>query len=238
MVDLFNTFLSPEIAGWAQQFGRALVTTCLLAICGFVLALVLGSLGAVAQVRGGCISRYISIAYVECVRGIPEILLILFIYYGGGALITTFAKLLGYGSRVDFDAFTAGILALGFVSGGFAVEILRAAWGAVPRGQSECAAALGLRPVKAFVLVIAPQMLRIALPPLGNLWVTTVKETALISVIGLSDMVRIANVGAGATGQPFVFYAVVGLLFLALAHVSNLVISHVEMRQRRWSHPQ
>ena len=156
------------------------------------------------------------------------LLIILILYFGGTVVLSTL-----YGDYVEVNAFTAGVFSLSIVFGAYATEVFRAAILAIPRGQIEAAHALGLGPVLTFRLVMFPQMLRYALPGLGNLWLSLLKDTALISVVGLEDLMRKASVAAGTTHDPLTFYAVVAALYLSFTSVSLAGLNVLELHANR-----
>ena len=163
----------------------------------------------------------------------PEILLILFVYYGGTTAIRQVAGLVAPGVTVEIDAFAAAVASLGLIGGAYATEIFRGAILAVPEGQREAATALGLKRPVIFVKVVLPQAVRIALPALGNLWLVILKDSALVSVVGIRDLLGVAASGAAYTRQPFTFYIAVAAVFLALSTFSTLGIHLLERRTTR-----
>jgi octopine/nopaline transport system permease protein len=159
------------------------------------------------------------------IRGVPELLIILLIYFGGTALASKIV-----GRYVEVNAFTAGIIALSAVFGGYATEVFRGAIASIPAGQTEAAKSLGLNAFQRWTLVIAPQMLRLAMPAYGNLWISLFKDTALVSIIGLSDIMRVAFVGAGSFRAPLTFYLAASALYLSLTTITLLSIRLIERR--------
>jgi putative lysine/arginine/ornithine/histidine/octopine transport system permease protein len=206
-----------ETLGYARQIAEGAGWTIVVAACSFVAGTVLGIGGAAMRLSRYRLLRLLGLAYVTVIRSVPELLIILLIYFGGTVLVSALS-----GGALGVNALGAGILALSVVFGGYATEILRAAWEAVPRGQAEAARALGLRPLQALRLVIAPQMLRLALPALGNLWLVLLKETSLISVVGMEEIMRSAHIAAGATRQPMLFYGVAAAIYMMLTAVSQV----------------
>ncbi|MNI41872.1 Arginine ABC transporter permease protein ArtQ [compost metagenome] len=161
--------------------------------------------------------------YTTVIRGIPELLIILILYFGGTAALTTLL-----GRYAEVDAFTSGVFALSLVFGAYAAEVFRAAIRAVPVGQIEAARALGLRGSLIWRFVILPQMWRHALPGLGNLWLTLLKDTALVSVVGLEDLMRKTAIAAGATHDPLTFYCAAAAIYLAFTSVSIIGLTQLE----------
>lgn len=195
------------LQGFGDQIIAGAITTLQVALTSLVLGIAVGLCGAMAKVNGIGALRWLADGYTTIVRGIPELLIILILYFGGTVALTALL-----GRYVEVDAFAAGVFALTIVFGAYATEVFRAALLAVPRSQIEAAHALALSRALTFRLVILPQMWRYALPGLGNLWLTLLKDTALISVVGLEDLMRKASVAAGATHDPLTFYLIAAAL--------------------------
>lgn len=219
-MDDLVTLLGFGETGWGAQLVAGTIITVEIAAASFVVGLVFGLLGAWAKLAGPRPVRALGNAYTTVVRGVPDILIILFVYYGGTTALRGLIGLVVPGVEIEIDAFAAAVASLGFVCGAYATELFRASIQAVPPGQIEAAKSLALPPAVMFFKVVLPQAIRFALPALGNLWVVVLKDSALISVVGMRDLLGIAATGAATTRQPFTFYAVVALIFLALTLVS------------------
>jgi len=206
-----------SMQGFQGQFLHGLQITVLVAAISGGLGMAVGLLGAAAKLSGSRILRLIAEAYTTVVRGVPELLVILLIYFGGTAAVSALI-----GSYVEISALWAGIFSLTVVFGAYATEIFRGAIQSIPHGQTEAALSIGLAPWQTWFLVILPQMARIALPALCNLWISLLKDTSLVSVVGLSDIMRVAFVGAGSMREPLTFYLAASVLYLALTSVSLL----------------
>jgi len=166
------------------------------------------------------------------VRGIPELLIIYLVFFGGGIVLRAVAAgMFGYEDYVDLPIFLTGMLCIGVSSSAYSTEVIRGAVLAVPKGQIEAGRAIGMGPVLRFRRILVPQVLRYALPGLGNVWQLTLKDTSLISVIGLFEIMRYAFQGAGSTREPFTFYFAALLLYLILTSLSNRGI----LRAERWA---
>lgn len=204
---------------YLPQLLQGLAVTLIVAlgsfICGFVVALILAPLAIYAP---SPVRKIISL-YVGLIRGLPELLVIFLIFYGGTVLLTKIA-----GRYIEVNAITAGIAALSVVSAAYLTEILRGALLSVSSGQWEAALALGLRRGRAFRLVALPQMMARALPGLGNQWLVILKESALVSIIGLEELMRKSVVAAGATREPLAFYLSAAALYIAVTGVSTLLL--------------
>ncbi|WP_018240703.1 ABC transporter permease [Ensifer sp. BR816] len=211
--------------GFMLQFVNGLKTTVLLALVSGALGMALGLLAA-----AGRLSRWRAVSvmvgfYTTIIRGVPELIIILLIYFGGTVAISAF-----FGRYVEVNAFLAGVVSLTVVFGAYTAEIFRGAVLSIPTGQIEAARSLGLHPWQAWLLVILPQMLRIALPALANQWISLVKETSLISIVGLTDIMRVAAIGAGSLRAPLTFYLAASALYLALTSLALVIFNLLERR--------
>jgi His/Glu/Gln/Arg/opine family amino acid ABC transporter permease subunit len=205
--------------------------TLALGVCAMLVALALGMLGALARLSANRMLREVAHAYTTIVRGIPELVLMLLVYYGGTMLLQNAAALWGGEARIDINAFAAGTLVLGFVYGAYATEIFRGAFLAIPKGQIEAAAAFGMASPNVFWRIRLPQAWRFAIPGLGNLWLTLVKATSITSVIGLTELARQADLIKSPTHKPFTTFFYASLLYLALTALSDLG----RIRLERWA---
>ena len=208
-----------------------MVLTVEVALLSLLIALLLGIAAASARLSKSIISRTISGVYTTIIRGIPDLVLLTLIFFGGQIMINNLGKSMGWG-YIDISPFIAGVLTLGFIFGAYMGETFRGAILAVPRGEIEAGYAYGMRPLQVFVRITLPAMVRHALPGFGNNWLVLVKSTALVSVIGLQDMVYNAGAAGGSTRQPFSFYLLVAFLFLIITAVSN---SGLKWLDRRYS---
>lgn len=211
--------------GFQAQFLRGLEITVLVAAISGAFGMAVGLAGAAAKLSGSAPLRVLAEGYTTIVRGVPELLVILLVYFGGTAAISAMT-----GSYFEISALWAGVFSLTVVFGAYATEIFRGAIQSIPRGQSEAALSIGLAPWQTWLLVILPQMARIALPALGNLWISLLKDTSLVSIVGLSDIMRVAFVGAGSMRDPLSFYLAASALYLALTSVSLLSLRLLERR--------
>jgi polar amino acid transport system permease protein len=231
LADLFSLLsLGPE--GWGDEFLRGAGLTLLLALCTLPVGLAIGLAVALAKDSRSLVLRGIGNVYTTVFRALPELLTILIIYYGGQIMIREVAGALGF-PAFEVNGFVAGLVSLGLVLGAFSSEVLLGALRAIPKGQREGSYALGLGSYRTFRHVIVPQLLRIALPGLGNNWLALLKETSLVSVIAFSELMRVTNIAVGVTKQPFFFYLVCCLFYLAMAVASSFVLDWLEARSRR-----
>ena len=207
--------------GWGLLLLQATSMTIAVSSVAFLLGNVLGALIAWARIEGGRAVRIAADGYTTVLRGIPDLLVIYLLYFGGSTLMTAIGHALGAQGFVGVNAFASGAIAVGAISGAYQSEIFRGAYGAIARGELEAARAVGMSRQLLFRRIIAPQTLRFAIPGLGNVWQLALKESALISVVGLTEILRQAQVGAGSTRQPFAFFITAAALYLLLASVSG-----------------
>lgn len=217
-----------------DNYGHLLIEGALMTVtvgvAAMCTALALGMMGALARLSHSRVLRGIGTAYTVVVRGIPELVLMLVVYYGGTVLLQSLLSLGGADVRVDINAFFAGTLVLGFVYGAYATEIFRGAFQAIPQGQIDAAKAYGMTGRQTFWRVQLPQAWRLAMPGLGNLWLTLLKATSITSVIGLTELARQADIIKAPTHKPFTVFLAACLLYLAMTAVSDLVRIRLEAR--------
>jgi polar amino acid transport system permease protein len=219
--------------GWGDDVASGFYVTASLAICTLPLGLLIGFFIALAKQSEERFLRGAADIYTTLFRGLPELLTLFIIYYGLPLVLGQALAPLGYTGAVEINPFVAGMIAVGVVFSAYCSEVLQSAFKAIPHGQYEGGYALGLHHGQTMRLVIVPQLIRIALPGLGNLWMTLLKDTALVSVVGLPDILRQTGIAAKVTKQAFFFYGVACLLFLVLAILSSFVFSWIETRARR-----
>ncbi|MCG8615388.1 MAG: ABC transporter permease subunit [Desulfobacterales bacterium] len=223
------TLLEWGAGGWGDEMLRAAFITFAVSLAAFGLGILLGIGGAALKLSRYIILRFIADIYTTIVRGIPELLIIYLVFFGGGILLSKINGLLfGTQGFVNLPLFVTGMICIGFSSGAYSAEVIRGAVLAVPKGQIEAAKAVGMGPFILFIRILVPQVTRLALPGMGNIWQLTLKHTALISVIGLVEIMRQSAVAAGSTREPFTFYTVAGLLYLALTAVSGRAFARAE----------
>lgn len=219
-----------DLHGYGASILSGAWLTLEVALSSVVIAIVLGVLGALAKLSKSRLAAGTAMVYTTLIRGVPDLVLMLLVYFGGQTLVNQLAALVGYEDYIEIDPFVAGVLTIGFIFGAYMTETFRGAILAVPRGQIEAGHAYGMSPAQVFLRILLPQAIRHALPGFGNTWLVLLKTTALVSVIGLDDMVRKAALAAGATRLPFTFYLAVALGFLAFTTVSVLLLRWAERR--------
>ncbi|HYG86323.1 MAG TPA: ABC transporter permease [Azospirillum sp.] len=219
--------------GWGWQLLAGAGMTVAVALSAFALGVVIGSFGAAAKLGGNVVLRSIAEVYTTVVRGVPELLVIYLLFFGGNSMAMAVASVFGYDGYVELNAFSIGVAAVGLISGSYSTEVIRGAAQAVPHGQIEAARACGMGRWLILRRVLVPQTLRYALPGLGNVWQLTLKDTSLVSVTALTEIMRAAYLGAGATRQPFLFYTTAAVLYLLLTTISTAAFERAERHTMR-----
>ena len=208
--------------GWGWPMLMAAGMTVAVASCGFLAGSVIGSLIAWAKLSRSIVARVFGDGYTTVLRGIPDLLVIYLFYFGGSALLSGIGQLFGgSGGFIGVPAFAVGALAIGVISAAYQAEVFRGAYTALARGELEAARSVGMHTMLMFRRIIAPQVLRFAIPGLGNVWQLALKESALISVTGLVELLRQSQIGSGSTYKPFYFYLTAALLYLVITTVST-----------------
>ncbi|MBA3520008.1 MAG: ABC transporter permease subunit [Rhizobiales bacterium] len=222
--------LSYGPTGWGDEIVAGASLTIRLAAATLPVGLALGLLIALAKRSDSMLLRGFSEAFSTVFRGLPELLTLFLVFYGGQMLMQSVVRLFT-DRTIEANGFIAGMIALGLVFAAYASEVFTAAFNGIPKGQWEGASAIGLSRGQTLRLVILPQLLRLALPGLANLWLVLLKDTALVSVIALNDLIRMTSVAVGNTKEPFFFYFVACMIYLALSIISSFGITAIE----RWS---
>ncbi len=218
--------------GWGGNLLRGLLHSLEIALGGYSLGLLIGVAGACGKLYGGPVTRDLLATYTTCVRAIPELVLILLLYYAGTDAINQLMLWLGQ-PTVDISGLTAGIFVIAAVQGAYSTEVIRGAINAVPAGQIEAARAFGMSGFQCLRRITLPAMLPYAIPGLSNLWLIATKDTALLAVVGFSELTLETRQAAGATKHYLLFYCAAGLLYLMVTLVSQVLIAHIERRARR-----
>ena len=218
---MFHGYLAAILGGLSVTLSVAAVS--------LMVACVFGLLGAVAKLSTSRGLRWTAEAYTTLIRGLPELVLMLFIFYGGQILLNAITESQGW-DTIDVPPFAAGVLTIGFIFGAYLTETFRGAILAIPRGQTEAAQAYGLNRRQVLTRIVLPQMVRHAIPGFANNWLVMVKATALVSIIGLDDMLHRANMAASATREPFTFFMLIALIYLSITTLSIGALWFVEKR--------
>ncbi len=219
-----------SLQGYGPSILQGTLLTIELCLASLAISMVLGIITALAKLSRVRAANFIANAYTTIIRGIPDLVLMLLLFYGGQVFINQVGPMLGYDDYIDINPFMAGVSTIGFIFGAYMAETFRGAILAVPGGQMEAGYAYGMTRFQVFIRILMPQMVRHAIPGFGNNWLVLMKTTALVSIIGLKDMVRMAGLAAGATRMPFTFYLVVALIYLILTSISILILNRLNKR--------
>lgn len=208
--------------GYGASLLEGALLTLTVALASLVIALVLGLAGAIAKLSRVRLLRGVAEVYTTLIRGVPDLVMMLLIFFGGQLIVNRLGESTGWWDYLDVDPFVAGVLTIGFIFGAYFTEVLRGAFLAVPPGQKDAALAFGMTGRQVLWRIVGPQMMRHALPGLSNIWLVMIKGTAIVSVIGLSDLMNRAKQAAGTTHEPFVFYLAACGIYLAFTTLSEL----------------
>lgn len=206
------------------------IITVEVALASLVVSIVLGLLGAGAKLSGNKLLVGISTVYTTIIRGVPDLVIMLLVFYGGTIGLNNLMELLGFKETIDVNSFVAGVLTIGFIYGAYMTETFRGAILSIPKGQAEAAWAFGMGRIQTFMRITAPQMVRYALPGFTNNWLVLIKATALVSLIGLKEMTYLGKQAGSATRSPFEYLLFTAALFLVFTSVSLFVLRKINAR--------
>lgn len=206
------------------------VLTVGVSLAALLVSLILGLAGAGAKLSGRPVLVALATLYTTIIRGIPELVLMLLVFYGGTIGLNNLLEAMGSEATVDINPFLAGVLTIGFIYGAYMTETFRGAILAIPKGQAEAAWAFGMGRMQTFLRITAPQMVRYALPGFTNNWLVLIKATALVSLIGLQEMTYLAKQASAATRSPFAYFLFTAALFLIYTTVSLMVLRRLNAR--------
>ena len=218
--------------GWGATLVAGLWNTILIALGAYGLGLLIGVFGAFGKLYGNAVVKDILGAYTTLVRAVPELVLILILYFAVTDAVNEVLKIYGY-SPIQLSGVAAGITVLGIVQGAYSTEVLRGAILSVPAGQIEAGRAMGMSPGLLARRVTLPLMMSAAIPGMANLWLTVTKDTALLAVVGFVELTKATALAAGTTKAFFTFFMAAGVLYLALSLVSTILLSRLERWARR-----
>ncbi|MEO1468314.1 MAG: ABC transporter permease subunit [Pseudomonadota bacterium] len=221
-----------DLIEYAPLLAQGTVVTVMLAVLSLAMATALGALGAAGRLSGWLVADWTAQGYTTLVRGVPDLVMILLIYFGGQRALNGVVELIG-AERIEVSKFAAGVMAIGFIYGGYLAETFRGAFASIPRGQAEAGRALGMTRLAILRQIELPQLIRLALPGYANVWMVLVKSTAVVSVIGLGDLVGLADKAGKSTRQQFWFYLAVLLVYLAITAVSDYLLTRARTRAER-----
>lgn len=218
-----------HLTGWWDDFFWGSVIVLKVFLASLVLMIIFGLIGAAAKLSNSVIAQKLASTYTVVFRGTPEILVILLLYFGSAITITAVAQLFNPDIQfLDIPPFWAGTIAIALIVGSYATETFRGAFLGVQPGSIEAARALGMSDLQTFIYVRIPEMWRLALPAFGNHMLSLIKDTALISIIGLNETLFVAKQAIGTTGKPFTMYIVVGIIYLGFSTVITLTVMALE----------
>jgi His/Glu/Gln/Arg/opine family amino acid ABC transporter permease subunit len=217
-----------DLKGYGHLLIDGAWMTIVAGLVSLAVAILLGLVAAAAKVSRSPLARIVADTYTTVIRGVPELVLLLLVFFGGTILLQKLFQLFGHDGYVEVNAFFAGVGTIGFVDGAFATEVFRGAIQAVPKGQLEAARACGMNRWLVLRRILLPQMWRFAIPGLGNVWLVLLKATSLMSVVGLDELTRKSYVAAGATKLYLEFFAMAGLIYLLLTIISMLLLTQIE----------
>lgn len=232
-MEKYLTMLSYGDAGWGDELLAGAWVTISIALATLPFGLTLGLLIALAKRSKSALLRGCGTLYTTIFRGVPELLTLYIVYFGAQIVAQKLWKALGFTSNLEFSPFFAGMVSLGVVLAAFSAEVWLGALNSIQKGQREAASALGLTRLQAFRLVVFPQLMRVALPGLGNNWMVLLKETSLVSVITLQDTMFIATRANVVTKEPFLFFGVAILIYLFFSVISAWGFGKFEARANR-----
>lgn len=215
--------------GFSEVIFKGAIVTLELALISVILSVIIGLAGAGAKLSKNRPLALLFEGYTTLIRGVPDLVLMLLIFYGLQMALNLLTDSLGVG-QFDIDPMVAGIITLGFIYGAYFTETFRGAFLAVPRGHIEAATAFGFTGSQIFRRILFPAMMRFALPGIGNNWQVILKATALVSLLGLEDVVKATQLAGKSTWQPFYFAIVAGIIYLIFTTVSNGVLLWLERR--------
>lgn len=219
--------------GWGWSLGLAALVTLAVAATGFGIGVIIGGVLAWGRIAGGRGVRIGAEVYTTVMRGVPDLLVIYLFYFGGSLAVTGLFETLGHDGFVGVPPFLAGAVAIGCISGAYQAEVFRGAFRALAPGEIEAGRSMGMHRWLLFRRIIAPQLARHALPGIGNIWQMALKESALISVTGLVELLRQSQIAAGSTRKPFEFYLIAAAIYLCITWVTQLGFEAMERRSRR-----
>jgi len=214
--------------GWGDELLISSFMTILVSLSAMGLGVFVAVFVTWAKISSNIFLKLLANFYTTIIRGIPELLIIYLIFFGGSASIMYVAKIFGYYGYIELNAFIMGTISIGLISGAYSAEVFRGAYSIVNRGQAEAAKSLGLSKFNTFLKVMAPQILKHALPGLGNVWQITLKDTALVSVTGLVEIMRQSRIASNVSHSPLTFCLSAALLYLILTTFSSKIFNILE----------
>ena len=219
--------------GWGDELFYATLMTIAVSLTAMLIGFLFAFIFTPLKLSKNKFLNLIGNFYTTVIRGVPELLVIYLFFFGGSGAIMFVASMFGYNEYIEINAFLTGSFAIGIISGAYSTEVFRGAIQSIDKGQFEACKVLGLKKVIFFFKIIMPQMLRLAIPNLSNVWQITLKDTSLISVTGLVEIMRQSYIAAGSTRDPLFFYSFAALLYLLLTFFSMKLINKLEVKYSR-----
>ena len=219
--------------GWGDELFRATLMTIAVSITAMLIGFGFAAIFTPLKLSKFKSLNLIANIYTTVIRGVPELLVIYLFFFGGSGAIMFVASMFGYNDYIEINAFVTGSFAIGIISGAYSTEVFRGAIQSIDKGQFEAAKVLGFSKFKQFYKIVLPQMLRLAIPNLSNVWQITLKDTSLISVTGLVEIMRQSYIAAGSTRDPLFFYSFAAVLYLLLTFISMKLINKLEVKYSR-----
>ena len=219
--------------GWGDELFIATLMTIAVSITAMLIGFLFALIFTPLKLSKNKILNFIGNSYTTVIRGVPELLVIYLFFFGGSGAVMFVASMFGYNDYIEINAFITGSFAIGIISGAYSTEVFRGAIQSIDKGQFEASQVLGLKRFAYFFRVIMPQMLRLAIPNLSNVWQITLKDTSLISVTGLVEIMRQSYIAACSTRDPLFFYSFAAVLYLTLTFLSMKLINRLEIKYSR-----
>jgi octopine/nopaline transport system permease protein len=219
--------------GWGDELFFATLMTLAVAITAMFIGFIFSLIFTPLKITNNKILNFIGNFYTTVIRGVPELLVIYLFFFGGSAAVMFVAKIFGYDGYIEINAFITGAFSIGIISGAYSTEVFRGAIQSIDKGQFEACKVLGLNKYIYSFKIVIPQMLRLAIPNLSNVWQITLKDTSLISVTGLVEIMRQSYIAAGSTRDPLFFYSFAALLYLILTFFSMKIFNKLEQNYNR-----
>ena len=219
--------------GWGDELFRATLMTIAVSITAMLIGFSFAAIFTPLKLSKFKFLNLIANIYTTVIRAVAELLVIYLFFFGGSGAIMFVASMFGYNEYIEINAFVTGSFAIGIISGAYSTEVFRGAIQSIDKGQFEAAKVLGFSKFKQFYKIILPQMLRLAIPNLSNVWQITLKDTSLISVTGLVEIMRQSYIVAGSTRDPLFFYSFAAVLYLLLTFISMKLINKLEVKYSR-----
>ena len=219
--------------GWGDELFYATLMTLAVSITAMIIGFFFALIFTPLKLSKNKFLNLIGNFYTTVIRGVPELLVIYLFFFGGSGAIMFVASMFGYNEYIEINAFLTGSFAIGIISGAYSTEVFRGAIQSIEKGQFEASKTLGFKKPIQFFKIIMPQMLRLSIPNLSNVWQITLKDTSLISVTGLVEIMRQSYIAAGSTRDPLFFYCFAAVLYLMLTYLSMKLINRLEAKYSR-----